>query len=167
MAAVVESLKCVADRDVSLHKASRLVVVYLSSVQLFIHVTSWLAKISPVCRCRELHLHIPQPAGPCPRAPFATRDLVIASRYLVMGQYVCRLFLRCKKLPISTARHLRLRNPSYVFLRVKPKGVYNYGKGTIPYRLEPIVQATWTMILASSPGCFAISEPSTFSYVIY
>ena len=31
-------------------------------------------------------------------------------RYLVMGQYVCRIFLRW---PISTARHLRLRNPSY------------------------------------------------------
>ena len=133
MAAAVESLKCVADRDVSLHKASRLVVVYPSSwfhgslVQLFIHVTSWLAKISPVCRCRELHLHIP--------APFATRGTMSTRpvcnpgtlssrqqalmpppppplRYLVMGQYVCRIFLRCKKLPISTARHLRLRNPS-------------------------------------------------------
>ena len=32
-----------------------------------------------------------QPAGPCPRAPFG-----------------------CKRLPISTARHLRLRNPSYI-----------------------------------------------------
>ena len=125
---MVESLKCVADRDVSLHKASHLVVVYPSSWFLFIHATSWLAKISPVYRCRELHLHIPAPLAT--RGTMSTRPvcnpgtLIIVSagtdapppplplRYLVMGQYVCRILLRCKKLPISTARHLRFHNPS-------------------------------------------------------
>ena len=87
-------------------------------------------KISPVCRCRELHLHIPAPFAtrgtmstrppppPPPPGTLSSRQQALMPplpplRYLVMGQYVCRIFLRCKKLPISTARHLRLRNPSY------------------------------------------------------